>query len=110
MARKLSATAAFDGFLEQELAAGEDAQSDEAITAWIREAVATTWHYSGTCKMGSDPLAVVNDWRQVHGVNGLRVVDASIVQAGLWQYQSAREYDCGERSRYDFRHFSHFIV
>lgn len=79
MARALVATAAFEGFVERELAPGADAQSDAAITAWIREALATTWHYSGTCKMGNDPLAVVNDELEVYGVKGLRVVDASIM-------------------------------
>ena len=78
-ARQMVATAAFDGFVERELAPGADAQSAAAITAWMREALATTWHYAGTCKMGNDPLAVVNDRLQVHGVERLRVVDASIM-------------------------------
>lgn len=79
MARQVVATAAFDGFVERELAPGAAAQSDDAIAAWIRTALATTWHYAGTCKMGHDALAVVNDRLQVHGLDGLRVVDASIM-------------------------------
>lgn len=81
MARQIVATTAFDGFLDHELAPGAAAQSDDEIAAWVRAALATTWHYSGTCKMGNDPLAVVNDRLQVHGVDGLRVVDASIMPA-----------------------------
>ena len=79
IARQVAATAAFAGFVDHELAPGSAAQSDEAIGEWARNALATTWHYSGTCKMGNDALAVVNDRLQVHGVEGLRVVDASIM-------------------------------
>jgi choline dehydrogenase len=81
IARQLVATPAFHDFLDHELAPGAAAQSDEELAAWVRQALATTWHYSGTCKMGNDPLAVVNDRLQVHGVDGLRVVDASIMPA-----------------------------
>lgn len=77
--RRLVGTAAFDGFVKRELAPGVEAQSDEEMTTWIRSALRTTWHYCGTCKMGNDPLAVVNDRLQVHGVDRLRVVDASIM-------------------------------
>ena len=55
------------------------AQTDDEIAAWIREVLRTTWHFSGTCKMGVDPMAVVNPRLQVNGVEGLRVVDASIM-------------------------------
>ncbi len=79
IARQLVQTKAFNGCVERELTPGAEAQSDAEITAWIRNALATTWHYSGTCKMGHDPQAVVNDHLQVHGVDGLRVVDASIM-------------------------------
>jgi choline dehydrogenase len=54
-------------------------QTDEAIRAFIRETASTVFHPVGTCKMGSDPMAVVNDRLQVHGVHGLRVVDTSII-------------------------------
>lgn len=79
MARQVVATAAFEDFVDQELAPGSQAQSDTEITNWIRDALATTWHYSGTCRMGHDAMAVVNEQLQVHGVDGLRVVDASIM-------------------------------
>lgn len=77
--RRLVDTSAFEGFMDCELAPGQEAQSDAGITAWIRSALATTWHYAGTCRMGNDDLAVVNNRLQVHGVDGLRVVDASIM-------------------------------
>ena len=54
---------------------------DELILDWIREAVWSGWHVSGTCRMGAeaDPLAVLDDRCRVRGVEGLRVVDASIM-------------------------------
>ena len=58
-----------------------DLASDEALDAWLLANVLTQHHSSGTCKMGpaSDPLAVVDDRGRVHGIGGLRVVDASIM-------------------------------
>jgi choline dehydrogenase len=54
-------------------------QSDEGIIAHLKKTVETIYHPVGTCKMGNDPMAVVNDRLQVHGIAGLRVVDASIM-------------------------------
>jgi choline dehydrogenase len=55
--------------------------SDDELDAWIRKDVVTGHHVSGTCKMGppTDPLAVVNQYGKVRGVEGLRVMDASIM-------------------------------
>ena len=59
----------------------EDLATDETLDAWMRRNVSTTQHISGTCKMGSasDPMAVVTQHGQVHGLQGLRVADASIM-------------------------------
>ncbi|MFJ7795110.1 choline dehydrogenase [Pseudomonas sp. NPDC096950] len=72
------AMAAFKG---EELVPGPQAQSDEALDAWARQVTETGYHASGTCKMGpvGDPEAVVDPHLRVHGLNGLRVVDASIM-------------------------------
>jgi choline dehydrogenase-like flavoprotein len=60
-----------------------DAQlaSDAALDRWLLQNVTTSYHISGTCKMGpaSDPMAVVDQWCRVHGLAHLRVVDASIM-------------------------------
>ena len=58
-----------------------DFASDDALDAWMRREITHTHHLSGTCKMGpaSDPLAVVDQTGRVHGIDGLRVVDASIM-------------------------------
>jgi choline dehydrogenase len=59
----------------------EDLASDEALDRWLLRNVGTQHHSSGTCKMGpaSDPMAVVDQYCRVHGLKGLRVVDASVM-------------------------------
>jgi choline dehydrogenase len=77
--RKLFQTRAFDELRGEEVAPGADVQSDETLEAYIRESCTTLFHPVGTCKMGTDPMAVVDPELRVHGVEGLRVVDASIM-------------------------------
>ena len=59
----------------------EDLTSDAAIDQWLLRTAATSHHSSSSCKMGpaSDPLAVVDQFGKVHGLEGLRVADASIM-------------------------------
>ena len=61
--------------------ADEDLASDQALDDWLLRSVGTSQHISGTCKMGpsSDPLAVVDQYCRVHGLEGLCVVDASVM-------------------------------
>ncbi len=70
---------AFDDIRGDEVAPGAQARSDAEIESFIRRSASTTWHPAGTCKMGNDDLAVVDARLRVHGVEGLRVVDASIM-------------------------------
>ncbi|MDH4872367.1 choline dehydrogenase [Pseudomonas sp. BN515] len=65
----------------KELVPGPENLSDQALDAWARRVTETGYHASGTCKMGpaSDPEAVVDPELRVHGLEGLRVVDASIM-------------------------------
>jgi choline dehydrogenase len=62
-----------------ELAPGPTRTTDAAIIAWVKEAAETTYHPVGTCRMGADPMAVVDDQLCVRGIEGLRVADASIM-------------------------------
>jgi choline dehydrogenase len=62
-----------------ELAPGLDLQDDKALLDWVKETAETAYHPIGTCKMGDDPRAVVDDQLRVHGIQGLRVADASIM-------------------------------
>ncbi len=63
----------------QEWARSAQAQSDADLEAWIRDHADTIYHPVGTCRMGTDPQAVVDPQLRVHGVPGLRVVDASVM-------------------------------
>jgi len=77
--RKLAATPAFAAVIAEELQPGAAAQSPEQLIADIRQRASTVFHPVGTCRMGTDPRdAVVNPALKVHGIAGLRVVDASI--------------------------------
>jgi choline dehydrogenase len=79
LARKIIHMHPFDEFRSEELLPGSGVQTEEEISAYIRNNVETLYHPVGTCKMGNDSLSVVNSKLQVHGVQGLRVVDASIM-------------------------------
>ena len=79
VARRVLAASAFDSFRGREIRPGPDAQTDEEIKSFVRAYAETIYHPVGTCKMGSDAMAVVDDQLRVHGIAGLRVVDASIM-------------------------------
>ena len=73
---------AYAAIVQQRLAPSDQAlASDEALDAWLRQNVTTSQHISGTCKMGSasDPLAVVDQYCRVYGLEGLCVADASVM-------------------------------
>lgn len=75
--RELISQPAFDEFRGKELEPGIDIQSDADIAKFIRETTNTDYHPSCSCRMGNDEMAVVNEQMQVHGVDKLRMVDAS---------------------------------
>ena len=77
--RELVAQQAFDDLRGVELVPGPQVGSDAEIRDWIRSAVTTDFHPCGTCRMGHGADAVVDDEMRVYGVEGLRVVDASII-------------------------------
>ncbi len=79
LCRRIIRSEPFADFRGAELDPGEDVQDDEAITGFIRTLGQTVDHSVGTCKMGTDPLAVVDPELRVHGIDGLRIVDASIM-------------------------------
>ncbi len=78
-ARQIVAQKAFDAYRGEELYPGPEAQTDEDILKALRAAVETDYHPSCTCRMGHDPMSVVTPEMRVHGTEGLRVVDASVM-------------------------------
>ena len=68
---------AFEPYLERIVAPIDE--SDEALAEHIKNSLETIYHPVGTCKMGKDDAAVVNPKLQVHGIENLRVIDASIM-------------------------------
>ena len=79
MLRNVVKQPAFDAYRGPELAPGKDIDSDNDLLTWLRETAMTTFHPVGTCKMGIGPDAVVDARLKVHGIEGLRVADASIM-------------------------------
>ena len=70
---------ALDQYRGREISPGIEVQTDEQLDKFIREHAETAFHPSCSCKMGTDEMAVVDGEGRVHGMQGLRVVDASIM-------------------------------
>lgn len=77
--RELLRASAFSGYMGEEKFPGEGCESDAAIEEFLRRKANHIYHPVGTCKMGSDEQAVVDPQLRVHGLEGLRVVDASVM-------------------------------
>ncbi|RAK62546.1 choline dehydrogenase [Phenylobacterium kunshanense] len=81
MMREVAKQAALKPYIKAEFAPGPEVQTDAEIDAWINKAAETIYHPVGTCRMGAagDPMAVVDGDCRVQGLQGLRVVDASVM-------------------------------
>lgn len=79
VARKIAASASLAPYIVDEYVPGYQYQTDEELATAVRKYSQTIYHPAGTCKMGNDQSAVVNDRLQVQGIENLRVVDASIM-------------------------------
>ncbi len=79
LARKIAAAPALASLIETEIAPGSVAETDDELLGFIKEHATTIFHPAGTCKMGVDRLAVVDERLRVRNVSGLRVVDASVM-------------------------------
>lgn len=77
--RNIFAAPALDKYRRAELLPGANTQSDEQILSYVRAEAESVYHPVGTCKMGSDDMAVVDNRLRVHGIKALRVADASIM-------------------------------
>ena len=79
LARRVAQAPPLARYIATELAPGPQADTDERVLAFIREKATTIFHPVGTCKMGVDEAAVVDPRLRVRGIEGLRVVDASVM-------------------------------
>lgn len=77
-AREIADADALSDYRGEELWPGEEVQSEEGIAEHIRKHSQTAYHPVGSCKMGNDDMAVVDERLRVHGIENLRVVDASV--------------------------------
>jgi choline dehydrogenase len=77
--RRIMAARALAKYQPEEWKPGPQIQSEEELARAAGDLGTTIFHPIGTCKMGSDPMAVVSDRLAVHGIQGLRVIDASIM-------------------------------
>ena len=78
-ARELFAQPTLAKFVDVETVPGPDVQTDDELLDFARRTGSTVFHPIGTCKMGTDPMAVVDPELRMHGLKGLRVVDASVM-------------------------------
>lgn len=77
--RKIFQSNPFSNYLIGERMPGPQVNSDDEWEDYLKHYAALSYHFCGTCKMGQDPLAVVDEKLKVHGINNLRIVDASIM-------------------------------
>ena len=77
--RRIMNAGPLQGVMADEMAPGVDIKNDGEMLDWVKKNAETTYHPVGTCKMGNDPMAVVDNQLRVHGIERLRVADASIM-------------------------------
>jgi choline dehydrogenase len=79
LTREIFAQPAFDAYRDEEVSPGPDVQTDAEIDDWVARTAETAYHPSGSCRMGTDDMAVVDPECRVRGIANLRVVDSSIM-------------------------------
>ncbi len=97
LCRRILATPQMQRFIESEYLPGAAVQSDEQLLDYARQRGGTVYHPTSTCKMGVDPMAVVDPELRVHGIAGLRVADASVMPAVVSGNTNAATIMIGEK-------------
>ena len=90
-------TPSISQLITREVLPGADAQSDDELLDYARSIGQTIWHTVGTCKMGTDGMAVVDPHLKVTGLRGLRVADASVIPFIVSANTNAAAYAVGEK-------------
>jgi choline dehydrogenase len=104
LARKIAGGHAMQNFVESEYLPGDEVRTDEDWVAYAKEYGGTIFHPVGTCKMGLDPMAVVDAQLRVYGITGLRVADASIMPTLVSGNTNAAAIMIGEKAADLVRH------
>ena len=97
LAREILSQSSLASITTAEHLPGSNVRTDAEITAYIREYGKTDFHPAGTCKMGADTLAVVDANLKVRGIDGLRVIDASVMPTIVSGNTNAASIMIGER-------------
>jgi choline dehydrogenase len=97
IAREIGTAPALDAWRAAEMAPGLDVADDQALRRYVQGAFASYFHPVGTCAMGDTPDSVVDSELRVHSVNGLRIVDASVVPSIPSNNTVATVYAIAER-------------
>jgi choline dehydrogenase len=98
LCRQVLATPNMHSFIEAEFQPGSAVESDEELLDYARRRGGTVYHPTSTCKMGNDPMAVVDPELRVRGVDGLRVADASIMPTVVSGNTNAAAIMIGEKA------------
>jgi choline dehydrogenase len=98
LCRQILATPHMHSFIEAEFQPGSAVESDEELLDYARRRGGTVYHPTSTCKMGNDPMAVVDPQLRVYGVDGLRVADASIMPTVVSGNTNAAAIMIGEKA------------
>jgi choline dehydrogenase len=85
-------------WIAQEILPGSDVGDDAALRAYATASVSSYYHPVGTCRMGTDDMAVVDPELRVHGISGLRVADASVMPSIVSANTYATVYAIAERA------------
>ncbi|MCH6171770.1 GMC family oxidoreductase [Pseudonocardia alaniniphila] len=97
-ARELGQMPAFTPWRREESEPGADLRREEDLRAYVRDGASSYFHYAGTCRIGTDSDAVVDNELRVHGLRGLRVTDASVMPSPVSANLNATVYAIAERA------------
>jgi choline dehydrogenase len=102
--REMLATKAYSPFIKKEHMPGSDVKTDREIREYVRQWSKTDYHPVGTCKMGEDELAVVDQQLRVRGLDGLRVIDSSVMPTLISGNTQATSIMIGEKGAHHVLH------
>jgi len=98
IAQKIGNAAALDHWRGAEVQPGRPLQGDDAVLDYLRQSLVVYFHYAGTCRVGTDDLAVVDPELRVRGISRLRVADASIMPSPVSANTNATVFAIAERA------------